>query len=366
MEDIAARESVIGEEPVSGHSDGRDSQCARAFARSVEHDDALGVGVPDVEIVHFGVVDIEHGFDYRLVVPLEIGRGQIEGVGVGRLVVLGVVADQERLAGLDQDVVAVARNAENLVDDAVIRPGIFALVERDVLDGGDLRRRDNQQPVGVEILVGVVADLDVLVAVSLVDLARRGEGAGGEERLFDQEIAAVKAVLGLLDIHVGQRRTGRFLRECDGRRTFGARRVGFYREDDYLALALFAQADPVRVGGGNVDRVVRSRQRDHHVAAACAEVEVRRGGIFRCLRSVVVGAGGHAGRQRDDRQHCKEFSHRFTVLEIKHKYRFKNRFRRRSWPSGHARRPCRCPGATRRRRRAPANGAAPVRRAGPP
>ena len=142
-----------------GHSDGRDSQCARAFARSVEHDDALGVGVPDVEIVHFGVVDIEHGFDCRLVVPLEIGRGQIEGVGVGRLVVLGVVADQERLAGLDQDVVAVARNAENLVDDAVIRPGIFALVERDVLDGGDLRRRDNQQPVGVEILVGVVADL---------------------------------------------------------------------------------------------------------------------------------------------------------------------------------------------------------------
>ena len=140
MEDIAARESVIGEEPVSGHSDGRDSQCARAFTRSVEHDDALGVGVPDVEIVHFGVVDIEHGFDCRLVVPLEIGRGQIEGVGVGRLVVLGVVADQERLAGLDQDVVAVARNAENLVDDAVIRPGIFALVERDVLDGGDLRR----------------------------------------------------------------------------------------------------------------------------------------------------------------------------------------------------------------------------------
>ena len=45
-----------------------------------------------------------------------------------------------------------------------------------------------------------------MVAVSLVDLARGGEGAGGEERLFDQEIAAVKAVLGLLDIHVGQRR----------------------------------------------------------------------------------------------------------------------------------------------------------------
>ena len=31
MEDVAARESVIGEEPVSGHSDGRDSQCKSVY-----------------------------------------------------------------------------------------------------------------------------------------------------------------------------------------------------------------------------------------------------------------------------------------------------------------------------------------------
>ena len=82
----------------------------------VQDVDGHGVGNPYIHVRHIGVVDVHHRADGRLVVPLEIGSRQVERGGIGRLVVLCIVDNENGFTGGEGMLAAVLRNHVQRLD----------------------------------------------------------------------------------------------------------------------------------------------------------------------------------------------------------------------------------------------------------
>ena len=162
------------------------------------------LGIPFVQIGNRGVVRILVGVVRRDVVPFEVGRRGVPGVGVAFEVVLGVIDDDERLARLHRHVAAAAGDAVEGRSGAALRAEVAAGDHLGILTRVEGAREDQHHAVGVECLVGVVADLEVLVAMVLVGRSGLGQRRAGEVDLLDDELTGAYGDVALLDCDRGQ------------------------------------------------------------------------------------------------------------------------------------------------------------------
>ena len=131
------------------------------------------------DVGHLGVVDI---LVIEGVEILEVGIREVYRVGVVLRVVESRYSHHDRCPRSHGIIGARAGDHERAVYREILVHHVGVVV---VLVGGQECRLHYHQPVGIERTVGVVRDLDVLVAVVLHTLGRE---RAGEEYLLDDEI----------------------------------------------------------------------------------------------------------------------------------------------------------------------------------
>ena len=294
MEDIlGVFERVFGEELLCSQADGRHGDSHGVEAAVVEHLDRQCRSVPFVEVGHVGVVDIQIVLVRRNVVPLEIGFRGVPRVRVADGVVLGVVDDDQRLAGFDQHILSVAGNAVERIARTTLLAEVLAFDHLAVHARIESARKDQHHAVGIEVFVGVVTDLDVLVAQPPVRLSRFGKRRACEVDLLDHEFAGLQRDVALFDGYGRQNGALAAPRHVHDGRTFRPRFVLIDGQHQRFARRFgFIDLNPRRSIGGNIHVEIFLGHVYQHIAAERAQDFGYDDGINRFFG--IVGAGCEA------------------------------------------------------------------------